>query len=495
MQTASRLFNRPGTLIFRAMPVSSLFRPESRFPELGEGFSDPVRPAEFPDARLRFRNDRIAARVGLDKLTDEEWIAAFARFEPLPGALAGPLALRYHGHQFRIYNAELGDGRGFLYAQVREAGTDRLLDLGTKGSGRTPWSRGGDGRLTLKGGVREVLATEMLEALGAPTSKSLSLIETGESLERHDEPSPTRASVLVRLSWSHIRFGTFQRLAYFDRSDLIERLCGHVARNYYPELASVAAGALGPALLAAVVARSARLTARWTAAGFVHGVLNTDNMNITGESFDYGPYRFLPLYDPMFTAAYFDHAGLYAFGRQPEAVFWNLTQLAGCLAMVADTEPLVEALNGFGPAYQAELAQAFVRRLGVTPRSAEADAELAAAALVLLREGARDLRWEPFFFDWFCGRRSESRARSGPRATRYAGPAFERFERALEPFEADRPERLEAAYFRRSEPEELIWDEIEALWAPIAEHDDWGPFQAKLVRIGEAREAWGIAEP
>src|ERR1700761_9271914 len=197
MQIETGLFKRPETLILRAMPVSSLFRPESRFPELGEGFSDPVRPAEFPQARLRFRNDRIAARVGLDGLTDEEWTAAFARFEPLPGALAGPLALRYHGHQFRVYNAELGDGRGFLYAQVREPGTGRLLDLGTKGSGKTPWSRGGDGRLTLKGGVREVLATEMLEALGVYTSKTFSLIETGEELDRHDEPSPTRGGVLV----------------------------------------------------------------------------------------------------------------------------------------------------------------------------------------------------------------------------------------------------------------------------------------------------------
>ena len=192
MQTENGLFKRPGTLILRAMPVSSLFRPESRFSELGEGFSDPVRPAEFPDARIRVRNDRIAARVGLDGLTDDEWIAAFARFEPLPGNPAEPLAMRYHGHQFRIYNPELGDGRGFLFAQLREAGTGRLLDLGTKGSGRTPWSRGGDGRLTLKGGVREVLAAEMLEALGVPTSKSLLADRDRRGLQRNDEPSPTR---------------------------------------------------------------------------------------------------------------------------------------------------------------------------------------------------------------------------------------------------------------------------------------------------------------
>jgi uncharacterized protein YdiU (UPF0061 family) len=300
--------------------------------------------------------------------------------------------------------------------------------------------------------------------------------------------------VLVRLSLSHIRFGTFQRLAYFDRADLIERLCGFVARVYFPELAHLSGAALAPALLGAVSARSAKLVARWTAAGFVHGVLNSDNMNITGESFDYGPYRFLPLYDPMFTAAYFDHAGLYAFGRQPEQVFWNLTQLAGCLAQVGETEPLVEALNSFGPAYQGELAQAFVRRLGVRPRSPEADADLTSATLALLREGGRALRWEPLFFDWFCGSASEPRALAGPRTDLYAGPVFEAFRGVLDAYEPDRPERLEAGYFRRADPEELLWDEIETLWSAIAEGDDWAPFQAKLDRIGEARGAFGIAE-
>jgi serine/tyrosine/threonine adenylyltransferase len=143
-----------------------------------------------------------------------KWERHFAAFAPLPGNLEEPLALRYHGHQFRVYNPHLGDGRGFLYAQLLDAQDGRLLDLGTKGSGQTPWSRDGDGRLTLKGGVREVLATETLEALGVYTSKSFSLFETGEKFFRTDEPSPTRSSVLVRLSHSHIRVGSFQRYAH-----------------------------------------------------------------------------------------------------------------------------------------------------------------------------------------------------------------------------------------------------------------------------------------
>lgn len=476
------------------MPVSAAYRPDPRLPALGPEFGDPVRPAEFPDAIIRFRNDRIARRMGLDELDDAEWIASFARFESLPDNQAEPLALRYHGHQFRVYNPDLGDGRGFLYAQLREAGTGRLLDLATKGSGQTPWSRSGDGRLTLKGGVREILATEMLEALGVPTSKSFSLIETGEALTRGDEPSPTRSAVLTRLSWSHIRFGSFQRHAYNERADLIERLIDHVVALYYPDLPAVE-GAAGraSALLAAVTARAAGLCARWMTAGFVHGVLNTDNMNMTGESFDYGPWRFLPRNDPNFVAAYFDRAGLYSFGRQPEAVFWNLQQLAGCFTLVAERDPLVEALNRFPQAYREALVEAMLARLGVKPQGGEADVDLVNSAFRALAAGGERLRWEPFFFDWFCG--GEERALGGPRAELYGEEAFADFRRRLAQAEPDRPERLGHAYFERAEPEEMLIEEVEALWAPIAAEDDWGPLYAKLERIGAARTGYDLGAP
>ncbi len=472
------------------MPVSTAYQPDPRFAALGPEFADRVEPADFPLALIRFRNHRAAASVGLESLTEEEWRGHFARFEPLPGNQDHPLAMRYHGHQFRTYNPDLGDGRGFLFAQLREAGSGRLLDLATKGSGRTPWSRDGDGRLTLKGGVREVLATAMLEALGVPTSRSFSLIETGEALQRGDEPSPTRAAVLTRLSHSHIRFGSFQRYAALNRPDLILILIDHVIETYAPELGAAAGKAA--ALLAWTVARSARLAARWMAAGFVHGVLNTDNMNITGESFDYGPYRFLPRNDPNFVAAYFDHTGLYSFGRQPEAVFWNLRQLAGALRLVGEEAPLVEALNGFSAAYRDALAGALLNRLGLKRRSPGDDADLANAAFLALAEGGEALRWEPFFFDWFGGAASQTRALAGPRATAYGGEAFADFRARLADFEPDRPERLEGPYFTRADPEELLYEEIETLWAAIAERDDWSPFDAKLAAIEAARVGWGF---
>lgn len=469
------------------MPVSTTYRPDPLFAALGPEFGDPVAPARFPQTVLRHRNTRAAATVGLAELTDEEWVAHFGRFEPLPGQ-PGPIAMRYHGHQFRTYNPDLGDGRGFLAAQLREAAaagdTGRLLDLGTKGSGTTPWSRAGDGRLTLKGGMREILAATMLEAQGVPTSRALSLIETGEALVRGDEPSPTRSAVLVRLQHSHVRFGTFQRAAYFERADQIEVLAEHVRAAYHPQVKAGDA----PGLLAAIVEASARLAARWIAAGFVHGVLNTDNLNVTGESFDYGPWRFLPSYEPGFTAAYFDSSGLYAFARQPEAVFWNLTQLAGTLKLVADAAPLSEALNGFGPAYIRHLRAAFLDRLGVLSLGEAADQRLLDTTLALLREGGADLRWEPLFFDWFTGFGSSARALSGPRARLYQSKAFADFRFALFEHEPDRPERLEAPLFSRVEPEEMLIDEVETLWSAIDREDDWTPFAAKLQRLEEARQ-------
>src|SRR3954469_10278998 len=263
-----------------AEPQPAQYRPETAILELGDAFYDPVAPADFPQAILRFRNDRWAAAVGLDGLDEENWLRHFARFVPLPENLRAPLALRYHGHQFRVYNPDIGDGRGFLFAQLRDA-DGRLLDLGTKGSGQTPYSRFGDGRLTLKGGVRELLATEMLEALGVETSKTFSLIETGEALERNDEPSPTRSAVLVRLQHSHIRIGTFQRLATLDRPDDIRKLTDYCLRNYYGDDSGDPGRLLGN-----VATQAARLAASYIAAGFVHGVLNSDNIAITAQSFD-----------------------------------------------------------------------------------------------------------------------------------------------------------------------------------------------------------------
>ncbi|MEQ8179179.1 MAG: YdiU family protein [Amphiplicatus sp.] len=470
------------------MPKTTPYIPDPAFARLaGAPFSDDVKAASFPRQALRYRNQRWAERTGLGSLTDEEWLGHFGAFRPLPDNIETPLALRYHGHQFRNYNPDIGDGRGFLFAQLRDD-RGRLLDLGTKGSGKTPYSRFGDGRLTLKGGVREILATEMLEALGVYTSKTFSLIETGEALERQDEPSPTRASVLV-ISHSHVRFGTFQRLAFESDAPAIGRLVDYCVAAFDPDLADLPPAEKAAAFFARVVARTARLAAQWMAAGFVHGVLNTDNMNVTGESFDYGPWRFAPVADPFFTAAYFDQTGLYAFGRQSEAAAWNLSRLGGALTQVTDEKSLNDGLNLFPAAFEEGMADAYFRRLGLERRGAE-DFALVVAALRWME--ASRAPYEQVFFDWFAGAASEGRAMKSPLAALYREEAFAPVRSALLAASADRPERLAHPYFAREAPCTMLIDEVEAIWAPIAENDDWSALYAKIEEIGAMREAFGF---
>jgi len=444
---------------------SAPYRPATAILELGDDFYDAVAPADFPQAILRFRNDRWAAAVGFGDLSDADWIRHFARFEPLPDNLQTPLALRYHGHQFRVYNPDIGDGRGFLFAQLRDAG-GRLLDLGTKGSGQTPYSRFGDGRLTLKGAVRELLATEMLEALGVETSKTFSLIETGEALERNDEPSPTRSAVLVRLQHSHIRIGTFQRLATLDQPGNIRKLTDYSLRHYYADDSGDPAR-----LLDHVTGATARLAASYIAAGFVHGVLNSDNIAITAQSFDYGPWRWTPFWDVHFTAAYFDHQALYSFGRQPEAIHWDLVQLAIALRKIADAEPLTAALETFPGRFQTALRDALFARLGIVAGDMTEDMKLVAAVEETLAK--QTVTIDRFFFDWRGGRVGEGLDEVAALISRY------------EPV----PGALDHPYWSDPEPCAMQIGEVEAIWSAIDERDDWAPLQAKIAavrRMGEA---------
>jgi uncharacterized protein YdiU (UPF0061 family) len=459
------------------MPVSPSYRPAPVVTSLGAGFYDEVAPARFPEHVPRFRNQRWADRVGLGGLDEAEWAAHMARFEPLPDNLAKPIALRYHGHQFDVYNPGLGDGRGFLFAQLRDD-AGRLLDLGTKGSGTTPWSRGGDGRLTLKGGVREVLATEMLEALGVNTSKSLSLFETGERLMRGDEPSPTRSSVLVRLSHSHLRVGTFQRLAFEQDTAGLERLLSYSIATYFPGIER-GSGAVPLSRFVAEVTRGmAALCASTMVAGFVHGVLNSDNASITAESFDYGPYRFLPTYDPDFVAAYFDHGGLYAYGRQPRAFLRNVMRLADSLRPLDPQIALGPVIADFKARLDEGMTRRIVQRLGLRPEG-DTDPALADAVVSFLAETA--VGYDRFFFDLHGGLRREAHALAGPAGGMYAGARWDALRRILAIYEPA-AEAL-PAYFEGEGPCTLLIDEIEAIWSAIDQRDDWAPFHAKIDAI------------
>lgn len=459
---------------------------EPALERLGDDYYDRVAAAEFPTYRLRFRNDALLPVLGLESaaVSDADFISAFGKFEGDRPCLA----LRYHGYQFGEYNAFLGDGRGFLSGQVR--GVDgELYDFGTKGSGTTPYSRGGDGRLTLKGGVREVIAAEALHRAQVRTSRCLSLIETGEKLWRGDEPSPTRSSVMVRMQRSHVRFGTFERLHHLGRKDLIGILLDHVIECYYPHLSGM--GDRYARFYAELVQRVAELAAQWMAAGFCHAVLNTDNMSITGESFDYGPFAFIPSFDVRFTAAYFDYSGRYSYGNQPTMCHWNLEMLQAPLSRVISPMDLESGLAAFPLHYEATYRQRMLNKLGLEGiAEAEADA-LLRQTLQFLKES--QISYPDFFADL---RRQFSPTWREDVANIFAGvsvtdaallPLWEQWKTLYfnsllslpDAAIAAIPDRL-ATYNPLTVP---VRPEIEAVWKPITEEDDWTLFYDLLNRI------------
>jgi protein adenylyltransferase len=448
-------------------PKSSRYKADVKITDLGTEIGDPVQAADYPNHILRYRNDRWARTVGLDTLSEGEWIDHFGKFDPLPENLNPPLALRYHGHQFRNYNPDIGDGRGFLFAQLRDHQA-RLMDLGTKGSGTTPWSRDGDGKLTLKGAVREILATEMLEALGVDTSKTFSVVETGEELFRSDEPSPTRSAVMTRLSHSHIRFGTFQRIAFEKNEELMRRLVDYCLTHFYG-----GAQTNNPAaeLFEKVTEKVAQLAGAYMTAGFVHGVLNTDNMNITGESFDYGPWRFTPYWEPGFTAAYFDHEGLYCFARQPEALHWNLAQLASTLRLISESDPLVATLEAFPRAYGEAFTEHFCWRLGIESEGFDNDKPLVIAAEKALATKTSTI--DRFFHDW--GRSIDPDRKS------YGDSEFGELRNALK--QRTRTRSLDHVYWSQEAPCSMHIEEVEAIWNAIADNDNWQPLTRKISEM------------
>jgi serine/tyrosine/threonine adenylyltransferase len=464
---------------------------EPALENLGDDYFDRVVAAEFPRHLLRFRNDQLLPRIGLDpqQVSDADFIAAFGQFK----ARQPLLALRYHGYQFGEYNPFLGDGRGFLYGQVR--GTDsELYDLGTKGSGTTPYSRNGDGRLTLKGGVREVLAAEALHYLGVRTSRCLSLIETGESLWRGDEPSPTRAAVMVRFSRSHIRFGMFERLHHLQRSDLIRPLLDHVIEQYYPHLWGKPDQ--DARFYAELVERVAELVAQWMSVGFCHAVLNTDNMSITGESFDYGPYGFIDRYDPNFTAAYFDYFKRYSYSNQPAICRWNLEMLQVPLKAAIDPIDLEAGLAQFEQHYQRFYRQRMLNKLGFNQVTIEPAETLLQQTLQLLQETQMG------YHDFFLALRQQFNQSWRSDANQIFADAIEpgtepiacfdrwrqTYHQTLVNLPEDQMSDVASLLGHHNPNLVLLRPEIEAVWEPIVVEDDWQPFNRLVEELRGAVE-------
>ena len=460
-------------MINKAKVVNSHFN-------LGESFYHIATPAKFPNHILRFRNDRAAELLDLDNLSDNQWVKFFGKFAKLPGINHEPMALKYHGHQFGYYNPDLGDGRGFLIAQFLDK-NNVLWDLGTKGSGQTKYSRGGDGRLTLKGAVRELLATEFLTSLGVPTSQTFSIIETAEELQRNDEPSPTRSAVLVRRSNSHIRIGTFQRLRYFNEYDNIALLLNHLSENYFTNIKPQKnIESLAENIFLESVKRISESIGRIIISGFVHGVLNTDNFNITGEVFDYGPWRFIEFADSSFTAAYFDNYGRYSFGRQPEAALWALTQLGKSLDKFIDEKIIIETLNQFSKYFHESLKKHFCWRMGIQDIDSK---NLNEIITILLNESEKNkIDYADTFYDFYGGRDSIIDCIKTNYGKKYK---INKFSKIVDILKETLPAQgvFEKKRQLDNNRQNLLIVEVEHIWREIDQNDNWELLYEKINNI------------
>lgn len=342
-----------------------------------EGMSVPWQPARSPAPRWLQLNRALAAELGLDgdALASDAGLAILAGNTVAEGAQ--PIAQAYAGHQFGGFSPQLGDGRALLLGEVVDRHGQRR-DIAFKGSGRTPFSRGGDGKAAVGPVLREYLIGEAMHALGIPTTRALAAVATGETVVR-ERALP--GAILTRVAASHLRVGTFQFFAARGDHERVRRLADYAIARHDPGLRAQEGRHL--ALLRAVCERQARLVAQWMGVGFIHGVMNTDNMTISGETIDYGPCAFLEAYDPATVFSSIDHQGRYAFGNQPGIAQWNLARLAETLLPLIDADEdaavarATEVLDAFGPAFDREWLLIHRRKIGLPDAAGEEGADRA----------------------------------------------------------------------------------------------------------------------
>ncbi|MBR0554603.1 YdiU family protein [Ciceribacter sp. L1K23] len=348
-----------------------------------------VRPAVAPQPKLIRFNHALAEelRIDVEGLSDDDLAALFGGARVPDGA--APIAMAYAGHQFGHFNPQLGDGRALLLGEVVDR-EGRRRDIHLKGSGETPFSRAGDGKAALGPVIREYIVSEAMHALGIPTTRALAAVLTGEPVIRE---TVLPGAVFTRVASSHIRIGTFQYFAAREDHEAVKALADHAIARHYPELAGSESPYLG--LLRGVADRQARLIARWMSVGFIHGVMNTDNMTISGETIDFGPCAFMDAFDPMKVFSSIDRQGRYAYSNQPGIGQWNLARLAEALLPLldADQDRAVEAANAmlvdYGRVFQQAWLDAFRLKLGLTGAE-EGDLDLVNDLLTLMHQGEAD---------------------------------------------------------------------------------------------------------
>lgn len=364
---------------------------DSGYAQLGPEFFSRVAPQPLPAPYLVGCSADAAWLLGLPAavLADPSF-AEFVAGNRVPAG-ADPLAAVYAGHQFGVYVPQLGDGRALLIGSLH--GPDGRWELQWKGSGRTPYSRMGDGRAVLRSSIREFLCSEAMAGLGVPTTRALAIAGADAPVRRETVET---AAVVIRVAPSFVRFGSFEYFAHSGRHAALRRLADHVIDAFYPECRAAGDGARPYlALLEAVARRTAALVARWQAVGFCHGVLNTDNLSILGLTLDYGPFGFVEGFDPLHVCNHSDQLGRYAYARQPPVVYWNLHCLAqALLPLTQSTDATVQALQSFETAFDAAIEAEFAAKLGLATR-ADGDQKLLEDLLMLL--AAQRVDWTSFW--------------------------------------------------------------------------------------------------
>lgn len=400
-----------------------------------------------PEPRLLVLNEPLAAELGFDPavLRSPEGLLLLTG-NLLPGG-ATPVAQAYAGHQFGWYAPRLGDGRALLLGEVTDAG-GRLRDVHLKGSGRTPFARGGDGQAAVGPMLREYVVSEAMHALGIPTTRSLAVVATGRRVYRETE---LPGAVLTRVASSHLRVGSFQYARATDDTDLLRRLADHAIARHHPGAAE--AGNPHLALFQAVIAAQASLVAQWMLVGFIHGVMNTDNMTISGETIDYGPCAFMEAFDPATVYSSIDERGRYAYGNQPVVAEWNLARLAEALLPLFhdDQEQAValamEALGGFRHQYSAAWLAGMKAKTGLSGVGDDVAAPLVDELLALLQDARAD--YTSFFRSLGTAARGRNEPARGPFPDPAAFDAWAERWRGLGP-DADAMDRTNPVYIPRN---------------------------------------------
>ena len=333
------------------------FKFSNSFADLPEDFFHKQNWTPFDNPKLIHFNEELAELLGFPKGLNAEDLVPYINGNKAFKHSA-PLSMCYAGHQFGSWVPQLGDGRGILLGQVQTK--EGLMDLHIKGAGKTPYSRFGDGRAVLRSTIREYLCGEAMHHLGIPSSRSLIMIGSDEPVFRE---TTEFGAMMVRVAKTHIRFGHFEYLKHNKKSEFVPILLNHVIENYFPELKESKDGYTD--LFEKIVSSTASLIAKWQAFGFAHGVMNTDNMSILGETFDFGPFGFLDEYNPGFICNHSDHSGRYAFNNQPSIGLWNCHALAAALKDHIEIERTKEIINSYEQIFYDELTRLYRRKLGL----------------------------------------------------------------------------------------------------------------------------------